>query len=198
MYRCNFKNRTVFFAFVFNHSSDHAGEQCSPLRGNIGYDQARHKRNGQDKFPTGCRQSFCTKSAQQLRTATPQPAPLTAPLTQGSQGGAVKSSGALPPLCKGRWVGVSRLGGVVFSVAHPHCTDTYIASTRPERAEETVTSAITVWVQLQCATKKCLPLEGKVSPQVTDEVFSNPFAAGKHNLLSALNPFCEAKPNKRA
>ena len=59
-------------------------------------------------------------------------------------------------------------------------------------------SAITVWVQPQCATKKCLPLEGKVSPKVTDEVFSNPFAAGKHNLLSALKPFREAKPNKRA
>ncbi len=37
----------------------------------------------------------------------------------------------LAPLRKGRWVGVSRLGGVVFLVAHSGCTDTVIAVSRP-------------------------------------------------------------------
>lgn len=40
---------------------------------------------------------------------------LTAPLMHGSQGGAAVLSGALPPLCKERWVGVSRAGGVACS-----------------------------------------------------------------------------------
>ena len=43
----------------------------------------RSERNGQDKFPTRGRQSFCTESAQFLRTATPQSTASTAPLTQG-------------------------------------------------------------------------------------------------------------------
>ena len=51
---------------------------------------------------------------------------LTAPLTQGRQWGAP------PPLCKGRWVGLGRAGGVVFSEVHLNFTDTYYASARPE------------------------------------------------------------------
>ena len=51
---------------------------------------------------------------QVLPEATPQSASPTAPLTQGSQGGRQCYRVRLPPLCKGRWVGVSRAGGVVF------------------------------------------------------------------------------------
>ena len=160
MYRCNFKNRTVFFAFVFNHSSDHAGEQCSPLRGNIGYDQARHKRNGQARSIQGAGKVFAPNQNNNCIQRPLSQLRCQLPLRRGAKGGAV-----------------------VF---------------RFRRQFRYRASAITVWVQPQCATKKCLPLEGKVSPKVTDEVFSNPFAAGKHNLLSALKPFCEAKPNKRA
>ena len=43
-------------------------------------------------FPTGCRRTFCTKSEQKLRTATPQSPSVTAPLTQGSQPLAVAGS----------------------------------------------------------------------------------------------------------
>ena len=41
-------------------------------------------------------------------------------------------------------------------------------------------SAISVWVQPQSATKKCLPLEGKVSAKPTDEVKFNPCALRTH------------------
>ena len=60
MYRCDVKAPTepVFYAFVLNRSSDHAGDQWSPLRGDIGFDQNRHKRNRQDKFSTRCRRDF--------------------------------------------------------------------------------------------------------------------------------------------
>ena len=80
--------------------------------------------------------------------ATPQPTVSAALLTQGSQWGTAELSGALPPLCKGRWVGLGRLGGVVYS---------YLCG---------------VAAHLSCRQSlPCLPLEGKVSAQPTDEVF---------------------------
>ena len=62
--------------------------------------------------------------------ATPQSTASTAPLTQGSQVVRRCCRARLPPLCKGRWIGLGRDGGVAFSVAHEHYTNTFFALAR--------------------------------------------------------------------
>ena len=51
----------------------------------------------------------------------------------------------LPPLCKGRWVGVSRLGGVVFLVAHIHLLRQHDRRMRGNRKKGRAMPAPTLW-----------------------------------------------------
>ena len=182
MYRCNFKNRTVFFAFVFNHSSDHAGEQCSPLRGNIGYDQARHKRNGQAHSLQGSGKAFAPNQNNNCVQRPLSRLRRQLPLRRGANGVRRKIRTAL-------------LGSGSFSVL----SETSIPGCRNNRMG-------TASIRHQ---KMPSPSRGRCRACATDEV---KFKSVRHSrtpqlfiihsqaqpALSALKPFCEAKPNKRA
>ena len=98
-YRCNFNAH-------LKSTSSAADGGTFPSRGRQG---TQYRSAAQSRFSLHLRHRVHTKNVLAQRQfasekATPQPASLTAPLTQGSQCGAAELSGALPPLCKGRWV----------------------------------------------------------------------------------------------